>query len=541
MKRLFVFALLAVLAACGGKTGSGQDLNKDGIDDPTNPLVPDSVTVVAPSSPKGRVSGRVTEMTGKAMAEADVVISSPDATEAAKTDANGVFVVQNVTAGSLVGVFVSKAGFAPAWTTAIIPVAAGNFPLNNGEAFVGTISLLPTSGSVTFNVVGFDGKPINGTATLDVNPGFVINSGGNNAGAGDITVSAAIVEGVLTFTGVPKVEDAAWMTSADVPVKYTVYVNPVIDAATGIGYGGSILTLAAAKMLTEPWNRTLVLPPASDSADLAIVATNVHNLVKAPSPANDNLIAKSGTIYVAFNQPIGPDVFVEIRNDDPDIADSAVIGINDPKATMNTLGTELKITPKAPGFVDGQKYNLVIQASSRDNPAGGIKTFSAPFFGGDPAVAKSLGTPLINLNEMGIGNDTWDLAETLEIVFDKYIGRGDGTAPTIPIYFDNDLNNNGETGDVRGELGSNQPICITGSEEVPGFFPAKASGYAKKFAITPASMAGSYTKTLSSTEISITIAFNESFKCTGGAVHSVWGEAQSTTLPKLQVTVVPPP
>lgn len=542
MKRLIVFASLLALAACGGgHPSSGQDLNGDGIDDPVNPLVPDSITQVAPSSPKGKVSGRVLTMKGTPISDAEVTVSGPSAGKAT-TDASGLFQVDNITGGSVVGVFVTKAGYAPAWTTTVVPAAAGNFPLNDGVAFVGDIALLPTTGSVTFNVIGYDGKPITGTATLDVTPGFVVNATGKNVGAGDIMVTGEIKDGVLTFTGVPAIEDAAWMTTADVPVKYTVYVNPVVaDAATGVGYGGTIMTLAAAKLLTEPWSRTLVLPPATDTADLAIVATNVHNLMKAPSPASENLIAKAGTIYVAFNQPVGADIFVEIRNDDPDIKDSAVIGINNPKDSMNTLGTELKIIPKTPGFVDGQKYNLIIQVSSRDNPAGGIKTFSAPFFGGDPAAPKSLGTPTINLNEQVASNDTWDLTESLEIVFDKYIGRGDAIPPTIPIYFDNDLNNNTDVGDVRGELGSNQPICVTGAEEVPGFFPAKASGYAKKFNITPALMAGSYTSTLQATEISITLAFNESFKCAGGSVHTVWGEALSAKTDGLQVTVVPPP
>ncbi|MGC4114130.1 MAG: carboxypeptidase-like regulatory domain-containing protein [Myxococcales bacterium] len=544
MKRVLVFGLLLALAACGGRGGSGKDENGDGIDDPANPLVPDSVTTVAPSAPKGTVSGRVTDMAGKPLASAEVTVSITDASSAAlkgETDANGLFSVKNLPAGSTVGVLVSMAGYAPAFATATIPVAAGNFPLNNGEAFVGTLALLPTSGSVTFNVIGYDGTPIDGTATLDVSPGYAVNKNG----AGDIVVTGTITAGVLTFSGVPKIEDAAWMDSAGVTVNYSVYVNPVLDA-NGVGYSGHYETFTAKTLLTQTWNRTLKLEPASNIKDeLAIIATNVRNLMAdTSSPASDNLIAKNGTIYVAFNQPIGRDLFVEVRNDNVKIEDSEkdVIGTT---VTMNALGTELQIAPKSSvGFSDGLKYNLVIQASSRDNPAAGTKTFAAPFFGGD-TTPKSLSNPVIDLISIPLDNETWETGETISIKLDKYIGHIDGAKPYLPIYFNNDLNNRNDVGDVQGEMGSNNPICVPGIEEVPGFYSAKASGYAKQFDITPAVLKGLYTGTsgLDSSNILITIAFSEAFKCPGGGLSSVWGEAIYTTkFEDIQITnVIPVP
>ena len=539
MKRLFVFASLLALAACGSG-GTGQDLNGDGIDDPANPLVPDSVTTVTPSSPKGRVSGRVTDMKGAPLAGAEVVVSSTDPTvSTAITDALGLFFVDKLTGGSTVGVFVKMAGFAPAWTTALVPGATGNFPLNDGEIFVGTLALLPVSDdAVTFNVLGYDGAPIDGTATLVVTPGFVLNSG-KNEGMGSISVSGTVTAGVLTFSGVPKPQEAAWMSTAGIDVRYTVYVNPLVDA-TGAGYGGLIFPVLAKDLLTDPWNRTLVLPAPTGNEALAILATNVQNLRSStPSPARDNLIAKSETIYVVFNQPIADDLFVEIRNDEGALKDSVAIPINLP--VKNALGTELQITARAPGFTDGQKYNLVIQASPRFNPAGGIVTFSGPFFGGDATAPKQLQAPTVSVQERALThNGVWDLTETLEIVFDKYIGRGDSTPLTLPVFFENDLNNNGEIGDAPGELGSNQPICITDSESVPSWLTgAKESGYSKRFAIAGSQIIG-YITPVDISSLSTNVVFSESFKCPGGGLHSVWGEVLTAPFNGLQATSMPP-
>lgn len=540
MKRLISLVFLAVFAACGG----GVDKNGDGIadTDPNSAPSPDSITTVAPSSPKGRISGRVTNLQGAGLANATVDLSGPEKVQV-KTDDKGFFSADKLSAGSTLGVFVSMTGYAPAWTTATIPAAAGNFPINDAEAFVGVIALLPTTGELTFYVLGYDGTPIEGaSAVLDVTPGFVVNRG-SNTGYGDISVTGQTQAGSVKFTGIPKVEEAAWMETAGVTVRYSVYVAPVADA-NGLTYAGKIFSVSAKELLTNPWARTLVLPAPGENDALKVVASNVANLLSAtPTLARENLIAQAGTLLVAFNQPIGKEIFVEVRNDQLAEKDSGTVSLNTPE--LNLVGTELRITPKAPGFQPGQKYNLTIQVSPRDNPAGKVARFSAPFFGGDPAAPKPLGSPTINLLDVPPlpttpANGLWDPSETIEVNFDKYIGRGDGSAMTLSVYFENDLNNSGQVGDAAGEKGSNVPLCLSGAEPVPGWLAgARASGYTKKFLLAAGTVPG-YTKALSATELSVTIAFSESFKCSGGALHQVWGDPLTSTLEKLQVTPIAP-
>jgi hypothetical protein len=540
MKRLAILASLA-FAACGGATP--VDKNGDGIADYTTPKTVDSVTAVAPSTPKGYVNGRVMKMDGTPLPGVSVTLSGklgPDTPTDIKTDANGLFMIDQLTAGSTFGLFFKLDGYAPAWTFATIPASTGNFPLDDATSFVGNIELLPISGSVTFYVVGYDGKPIDvAGAVLDVSPGFVVNRG-NQAGAGDIQVTASAAAGTLTFDKVPKLEDVAWMSNIGVSVSYTVYVPPVYDATAGLLYSGKVFTSDAKTLLTQPWTRTLVLPAPTDLAPLQIVATNVANLMSAaPTSARNNLVPKTGPLYVVFNQPIAKSVFVEVRNDEPVEKDSAVVLQNPP--TLNALGTELQVTFKTtPGLSDGQKYNITIQAMARDNVLAKPVRFSAPFFGGDPATPKQLGATVINLIEVAPANNNWDSGnERIEIVFDKYIGRIDA-APVVPIYFDNDLNANLKTGDIAGEKGSGIPLCIAADEPVPGWLAgARASSYSRKFTIPASTVA--LGKVFTATELSVTVAFNEAFKCATGSLETVWGDPLSATYNTLPVTAIPPP
>ncbi|MBI5546507.1 MAG: hypothetical protein HY901_21715 [Deltaproteobacteria bacterium] len=560
MKRFALFASLLFVAACG--SSSFEDKNGDGIGDPEDPSIVDSVTQVAPSSPKGRVSGRIQTIQGAAL-PATVTISGPDGITVT-CNADGLFVAERITAGSTVGVFVKMDGYAPAWTTATVPAATGNFPLNDGEAFVGTISLMPTTGNFTFYVVGFDGKPITGaSAILEMHPGFLVDLDGASGfdGRGNISVNGTATDGTLTFSGIPKLSDVAWLDSAGVTVRFTVYVAPVFDASQTLLYAGKTFAVDASTLLTQPWNRTLVLPAPYAGEDLKIVATNVTNLIKAPSLARENLIAKGAPIYVVFNQPIARDAYVQITEDEPEDGDLAMLhtptcnpGQKDstPVALnpleLNALNTELRITPKS--VTEGRKYNLVLQVTSRDNPTAAPTRFAASFFAAEET-PKTVSAPKVRLIDVppvgGSGNEEWDATETIEIVFDRYIGRGDNTAFFLPVYIDDPITG----GDVPmpGEKGSDIPICVPASEPVPSWLGVSKTGYAKRFLLNPdpildPDMVPSYaslTKPISAEDIVLTVAFNEGFKCPGGSLHTLWNEAINLSLANLSVETIEPP
>lgn len=543
MKRLL--SLVTVLAVAGCGAPKYDDKNGDGIGDPTDPRNVDSVTMVAPTSPKGRISGRIQNLRGEGLTGVDITVSGPTPTKAQSAE-NGLFAVEKLTAGSTVGVLFSMANYAPAWTYTTVPASAGNFPLSDGESFIGVITLMPTDGELTFNVVGFDGKPISlPKVTLDVTPGYAIARNNNTNGYGDISVSAELKDGVVKFTGIPKFEDVAWAENINVNVRYSLYIPPVWDDAAKIYvYGGHSASMSAKDLLLEPQNakRTIVLKPPQATTPLAIEATNVRNLIAA-SPARENLIPLTGPIYVAFNQPIGKEVFVEIRNEEAEPGKSAVILINTPE--LNALGTELRITPKNPGLQVGMKYNLIIQAFSRDDYAATPVLFSGPFFGGDPnAASKPLAMSSVTLKDTN-ANDQWDPTETLVFLFDKYIGGNPAKKVTLPLYFNTDLGGTTDIGDYPGEKCEldektdcvNMPLCVEGTEMLPPV-AGKYSNYARKFELTPTiSKLG---KVVDSDDIEPIVVFQEAYKCPGGPLHNVWGEALTTTIEGLSITVEEP-
>src|SRR6218665_2345854 len=168
MKKHWAFVVPLLVMGCGP-----EDSNGDGIADGI--LKPDSVSVVAPATPKGTVSGQVldTRLAPLAGAEVKLLIGSdPSGSQfAAQTDAAGNFMFANVPAGSSVLVTASKAGYATLRASADVPSSAGNIPINNGNASLGAILLAETGGSVSFTLLTPSGHPAaNARAYLEATP-----------------------------------------------------------------------------------------------------------------------------------------------------------------------------------------------------------------------------------------------------------------------------------------------------------------------------------------------------------------------------------
>lgn len=493
------------------------------------------VTEVAPSTPKGRITGKVLDLQGQPLAGVEVRGSNGATAVTAET---GLFALDSIAAGSSVGLTFRLSGYSTGYATAVVPASAGNFPLNGGEAFVGPLRLAPVGGELTFNIVGHDGLAVAKPAgTLDVTPAFLdfSGSGAANPGVGSIAVQATGQNGVLKFSGIPKVEELAWLESIDLQATYSVYVAPVLNDDGTLRYGGATASFHALTLLTEPWTRTLVLPAPEAKLPLQIAAASVANLLGAPSRGRDNLAGKTGPIAVVFNQRISPDdLWVEVRNDAADPSASLRLPVT---TEINPVGNQLRIGLAAgSAFADGMKYQLSLRANSLDDPSAAPLVINAPFFGGSVDTSSSSrgpGSIAVSYAESAPpGDGKFGTGERLEIDFERYLGRGESTSFKLPVYFNYDLDGSGSVGNGVGEKGSGRPLCLSAAEWAPaGSEDAKLSGYARRVSATfgeiedqvVASPGTINAVVANKAPVLVTLAFSESSKC-GGPIQTVWGE-----------------
>jgi hypothetical protein len=493
------------------------------------------VTEVAASTPKGRITGKVLDLYGQALVGVEIRASNGATTTTAEA---GLFALENVTAGSTVGLAFRLSGYAPAYATAEVSSSAGNFPLGGGEVFVGPIRLEPTTGELTLNVIGYDGLAVAKLAgTLGVTPGYLdfSRTGSADPGVGSIAVQATGRNGVLKFAGIPKVEDLASLESIDLHAHYSVYVAPILNDDGTLRYGGATASFSALTLWIEPWTRTLVLPAPEAKLPVQIVAASIANLLDVPSRGRDNLAGKAGPISVVFNQRINPDdLSVEIRNDSSDPSASTRLPLT---TEITPIGNQLRIA-LAPGsaFTDGMKYQLILQAHSADDPSAAPLAINAPLFGGSvetSSTSRGLGSVAVSYVESTSPADgKFGAGERLEITFERYLGRGESAAFKVPVYFNDDLDGNGSLGNAPGEKGSGRPLCLSSEEWAPAeVADAKLSGYARKvsasFEEIQSQVVGPHATmnaiVANKAPVLVTIAFSESSKC-GGPIHTVWGD-----------------
>ena len=204
MKKHWAVVVPLLVLGCGA-----EDANGDGIADGV--LKPDSVSVVAPATPKGTVSGQVLDTRMAPLAGATVTLligSDASGTQfSAQTDGAGNFMFSGVPAGSTVLLTASKEGYTTLRASADVPSNAGNIPINNGNASVGALMLAETNGTLRFTLYTDSGRPAAGAhAYLQALPsGMVAYSGTPITTATPTTpsvvVSAVVADalGVVTF------------------------------------------------------------------------------------------------------------------------------------------------------------------------------------------------------------------------------------------------------------------------------------------------------------------------------------------------------
>ncbi len=191
MKRSLFAALVSVaalLAACNSGTQQGKyDQNQ---------------TQVA-ITPKGTIIGRITEMgTATALDGVKVTLLSPGV-QPATTDASGVFTFTDVVVTSQLELLLSKDGYVPQRTYAMVPGSVANYyggaPLQGGIATVDA-ALAKADGSVKGMVFLPNNRPaVNATVSVDQRRSS-LNGGGSTIGDSVVSVKTGM-DGSFELTG----------------------------------------------------------------------------------------------------------------------------------------------------------------------------------------------------------------------------------------------------------------------------------------------------------------------------------------------------
>ncbi|MFL5321898.1 MAG: carboxypeptidase-like regulatory domain-containing protein [Myxococcaceae bacterium] len=446
-RSLFVLSAVGALAACGP-----QDANGDGIADGIR--TPDTVTEVAPSTPVGTVSGQVLNSRFQGLAGVDVTLNvgavgTTDSTMKASTDADGFYAFKGVPAQTQILITMSKAGFGSARTQVVVPGAAGNFPINNGNAQASPFVLTELNGSVKFLVVSSGGRPAKGAkATLEAWPAALelsTFSSGYGAARGTTVVDAtAGDDGMVTFSGIPTGEEMTRVSG-----HYSLHIQPYDENGDNIvDSGGWNEFFNGSDFLTDGTIRVINLPTARATGNFEIVSSNVPSLGSGSLAPVDNMLRPGDPIYIAYSQAIvGASVQVKLT-------DEGAFELLPQVATVGATGTTLTIQPSA-ALASGARYNLSVRAVSADTGA----TLSADgyFFGGDPATPKPFALTSITFKDQNL-NATLDNGETVFATFNQPIGGFPASFGThLYLFINQDIGTPvggtaGTIGDFPGEL-----------------------------------------------------------------------------------------
>lgn len=319
MQRRSLVALLVLGLSWGLATCSEEpikDVNGDGQDDGVA-----ATTVIAPSNPTGTVSGVVVNAaTGEPLPEGrsffvQLVAGAYGGSDIGVTqeisDGSGQYRFLDVPAGNNISVRVSADGFAPATAQVTLNATVGNFFADNASVNAPTLGLVDLSGELGVFLVAADGRPV-GNAEIYLDTDFSYFT--NNAPAGSMHLSATSAEdGIATFTGLP---NAALFAHQIGNRQFVITVPPQdIDGQAPADLAGTIQTISLNDAALRVNPLTIVLQYGDSDDDLRVVASNIGDLVNSSGSSPDpkptaSVLPKTGSIYVAFNQPVDLDSFL---------------------------------------------------------------------------------------------------------------------------------------------------------------------------------------------------------------------------------------
>lgn len=522
LSKAVLVASLVCLAGCGP-----QDENQDGIADGVRE--PDSVSLVAPSTPKGSVSGQVLDTRLQPLPDATVSLNvgvpGEGEVRRATTDAAGQFAFTQVPAGAQVLVTMGKEGYATARTQVTVPGAAGNFPINDGNAIAGPYALTQLNGTVKLLVVTTDGRPAKGAhAVVEASPAAVrVGEYGNyGSNVGVVVVDATADDtGVLTITGIPSPEELSRLNG-----RYNISISPIDGNGDGIyDSAGSFQSFTATSLMLDPSPRLVELPSARSSGSFGLLATNVPSLSWSGSPL-ENLVKPGESIYLVFSQAIAQGSVLAQLTDE---AGAAQLGV---AVTIGQTGNVVQLQPSV-ALEAGREYNLSVRATSADS--GDFWQSRGYLFGGDPAAALGPGLKSIEYKDAAPADGLLNPYETVYVNFTTPLGLATG-AGGLKAFINYDLNQSGTIGDVAGETGNKNGFAVISDEPngLPdGQFPLKLSDYTSRFHFTY------YGSVAVPPQITVRIAFSQ-LNSSWGEYQTVWGQPVLEDL-SAGITVQPEP
>ncbi|MFZ5788018.1 MAG: carboxypeptidase-like regulatory domain-containing protein [Acidobacteriota bacterium] len=492
MSRILIAACaLVALASCAPQT----DANGDGIADGTRS--PDSVSLIAPSTPVGTVSGVVVNtlqgpIEGVAV---KLVLGEGKPSYSANTAADGSYTFKDVPAGGYGQLLFSKTGYSSARISTYVPAYGGNFPINQGNGNAGVVTLTQQTATLKFHVYTATGAPAKGAkAILEVSgTAFETEQGTYGGVAGNYSGSAEVDDtGLLTFTNAPEPAELARIPNAG---NFMVTIGALdVDGDGRADSLGSVNSYPASGLFTNP-DRTIILGDARTTAALTILASNLDSFnVASNSPPYRNALKANDPITIVFNQPItqvDSTRLVKVVQEDCETN----VAVTVTQRTPNTLS----IAPVA-SWTLGNRYNIVVRATGLDS--GVTNDFIGYFFAIDPSVPRPLSTSglfQITKSTANMMANALQPGDRLSVEFDTpiaYMGTvilpppQPATAPLAYAQFAFDLNGDGTIGGtIAGENNNtlNAGFSFTMDEQVTarvpanGTFTCKRSGYSRRW------------------------------------------------------------
>lgn len=524
--------LVGFVAWSGCPNKDLYDVNGDGIDDGTP-----TTTVISPSYPTGSVTGLVLNaVTGQALTETFTVHltagtlggESVIGLDATVSDGSGRFRFDDVPSG--VGLFVEVAAdtFASAYAEALLNGSAGNFPTGNGHVSVGPFELIPLDGEVQAMVVGPDGRPVGAAPVyLDTDFGYFLD--GQVQGRLHFA-SQTGDDGLVVFTSVP---DPAALAARIGTQQFVFTVPPVdTDGVPGAELDGSITMASVATMAVQAAPHQVVLDYPSGGEDLRVVASNLADLINpgagSPRPVSTpSVLPVTGTIYVAFNQPVDADSFLFQLVDETGARAFSQTGDSpEIEVAFNDYRNLASIALPA-GVVAGQEYNLYIEARPAQLGAGAGYRGAVAFFI-DPAATELAVSEFFH--EERTGNALIETGDYIWFKLNLPVGarRDDGTSAipgfTLPVHVQvvgKDVNPLGTTDYTDHPFeyaytGSDEPPEADLIEKLPPGGQFEASGYTTLLRLTMP--AGARLETGSTTFV---LTFNDTIGADGSEEYRV--------------------
>jgi hypothetical protein len=448
---------LLLAAACGGE--------------PVEPDTGPSVTRVDPSSPRGTVWGAVVAARDHSpLSGATVILSAAEEIHGTQTDADGLFVFEDVPAGGEVGVTISLDGHTRATLRVMVPGEAGDFPAEGIGAFVGPVALFPLDGTVTIQLVGYDGRPVDGAeADASVRAAWVDLDGGTRL-AGLVATTATSASGTLSFSGLPNLSALAHYDAS-----LTFTIGPVVDDGV-VRYLGAVETRAASWLVSRGGQFSVTLDPPGEDAPLDPIGSNVGSLLNGGLPrSGDSVIGVNEAIRVAFNQP------VDARTLEARVFDHSGENYH-PSTAQVENGNVVRIAPDGETYVSGRGYRvtLSVHATGTTHASNRVDLVGNFYATPQDQEVKVVNVTMDDVDTSG----TLNAGDEVRLELSQSIGRGDGEAGYMfPVYFNLDLNQSGSVGDGPGELGSDEPIWAYEDEPSPPA-PLVHGGFTRYFVFT---------------------------------------------------------